>query len=264
MPTPTPPPGSPPPPSGKRGFHLPQRQPWARQHERKSHEEALNAFGEYALFVLMWDIQDHEAGRVERCPRCSSIGGTTTTNAGVIFETFKAPVEDRCPVCFGTTFEGGWKAKLIRPSLWDYTEEKWDKTARGYVTNNVGSVQSTADFFMTDGDYAFRADGTRWQVTGAQNSRIVDGFGHPSRADNNLGINYSNAVREDPSAVAYTIPPTTRTELTAMLDRVAKHQPLDYRSFDQIRGPILPEVGDFTPAAYGPIDYVPGTPDGSA
>lgn len=260
MAVPVPPPGQPAQGPSQRGFHLPQRQPWAREHERKSHEEALNAFGEYTLFVLMWDISDFEAGRVDRCPRCQTIGAANPTNAEAIFDTFKAPVEDRCPVCFGTTFEGGWKAKLVRPAIWDYTEEKWDKTARGYVTNNVGSIQSTSDFFMTDGDYAFRADGTRWQVTGAQNSRIVDGFGHPSRADNNLGINYSNAVREDPSTVAYTISPKTRTELTALLDRVGQHQPLDYRSLDQIRGPILPEVGGYTPVDYRPIDYVPGSP----
>lgn len=230
-------------------------------HERKSHEEAVNAFGEYSLFVLMWTVHDLDEGLVTRCSRCQSIGGKTSDASAMIFDSFKSPVEGQCSNCYGTTFEGGWKAKLIRPAMWDYAEEKWDKTARGYITNNSGSVQSTADFFMRDDDYIFRADGTRWKVSGAQPGRIIDGFGHPSRADNNLGLNYTSVVRENESAPSFKIPPLTRTELTELLDVVGRHHAVDYRSFDEIRGPIRPESNDFEPQDYRPLDHHPGPPD---
>lgn len=247
-------------PPSRRGFHLPQRQPWARGHLQASHEDALNAFGEYSLFVLMWSHVDYEAGRVGRCPRCTTIYSDDEDVSQDIFNAFRQPVEDRCLSCFGTTFDGGWKAKLVRPSMWDYSEERWSKTARGYVVNNTGSVQSTADFFMRDGDYVFRADGTRWRASGAQQTRLIDGFGHPSRADSNMGINFTQVTREDKTAIPYSIKPTTRTELTDLLDVVAQHAPEKYREKDQVRGPILPESNDFSPVDYRPIDHHPGSP----
>lgn len=255
-------PYNPPPPAGrtvsKRGFHLPDRQPYARKSERRSHEEAIFAFGEYALFVLMWNIEDFDAGRVERCSRCQSLAGATDEAAEMIFEAFQAPAEDQCPNCLGTTFEGGWKAKIVRPSIWDYREEIWSQTARGLVQNLQGSVQTTSDFFMRNGDVILRADGTRWRTSDGTPTRIADGFGTPSRADSNLGYSYAQVNRDEDTTLL--IEPTTRSELTALLETVGKHWPTDTSDVDQIRGPLIPEMHDYSPADYRPIDGLPGSP----
>ncbi len=256
MPTPTPPP-TPDSPGMKRGFHLPGRQPYARQIVRRQHEEALLAFGELSLFVLMWGMDDLAAGLVGRCSRCSTIAGETAEAAEMVFSAFQSTAEANCPVCFGTTLEGGWKAKLVRPAIWDYSEEVWSRTERGMVKNYDGSVQTTADFMLRDGDYIFRGDGTRWKSKGGSTNRIHDGFGLPSRADSNLGYNYSS-VTMDQDGDAANIPPLTRTELTAMLDVVGKHFLPEIP--DEIRGPVLPEAPGFVPADYRPIDNLPGSP----
>mgnify|MGYP000923039949 CR=1 FL=1 len=263
MATPVSPPGQPARGPSQRGFHLPARQPYAREHERRAHEEVLTAYGEMTLFVLMWTLADFEAGRVERCSRCQVIASDdSNTNAEMIFETFKQPAEDRCPNCLGTTFEGGWKAKIVRPAIWDYSEERWDKNQRGYVTNLDARIQTGADFVLADRDYAFRADGTRWRAKGGTTDRIHDGFGTPSRVDSNLGYAYGTVVREDETSIAFDIEPKTRTELTNLLDVVGEHWPRDYSTVDQIRGPVLPEMTEWSPQEYRPVDEIPGPPDG--
>ena len=256
MPVPVPPPSSA--PSRQRGFHLPGHQPYARDHERRSHTEAIFAFGEYAMFVLLWNIEDLNAGRVTRCSRCQSLAGETDEASEMIFETFKATAEDFCPNCLGTTFEGGWKAKIVRPSLWDYQEEVWSKTARGLVQNLSGSVQTTSDFLLRDGDVILRADGTRWRTKAGQPSRIHEGFGLPPRADSNLGYTYAQVNRDEDTTLK--IEPTTRTELTSILSALGQHWPTDTSGVDQIRGPILPEMHEYVPQDYRPVDDLPGSP----
>lgn len=259
MPVPVPPEDPPQRGPAKRGFHLPGRQPYARATERRSHEEAIFAFGEYALFVLLWNIEDFDAGRVTRCSRCQGLAGDSTEASAIVFETFKATAEDLCPNCLGTTFEGGWKAKIVRPSLWDYREEIWSKTAKGMVLNLSGSVQTTADFLLRDGDVILRGDGTRYRAKSGTPARIHDGFGLPSRADSNLGYTYAQVNRDEKTTTM--IEPTTRTELNALLDRVGEHWPTDTSGVDQIRGPILPEMHEHVPIDYRPIDGLPGSPE---
>lgn len=262
MPVPAPEPTEPQ-PGKKRGFHLPGRQPYARKTQASSHDEVLHAFGEYALFVIMWNLLDFEAGRVERCSRCATMTGTgSAAKDELIFETFKQAPEAICPNCYGTTFEGGWKAKIVRPSIWQYQEEQWDKGKRGYAVNLTGTIQTTNDFYLADGDYAFRADGSRWKISGGSTDRIQEGFGLPTRADSNLGYSYATVVREDEAAPSYAITPTTATELREMLEVPGSHFPLDTSTLDQIRGPILPEHHDHPPLDYRPSDRLPGPPNG--
>jgi hypothetical protein len=263
MPTPAPQP-EPARTGARRGFHLPGRQPFAIKTQARSHDEVLHSFGEYALFVLMWTLLDHEAGRVARCSRCATTTGTgTSEHDALIFETFKQSPENICPNCYGTTFEGGWKAKIVRPAIWDYQEERWDKGKRGYAVNLEGSLQTTNDFHLADGDYAFRADGTRWKIAGGSTDRIHDGFGLPTRADSNLGYSYATVIREDEAAASYSIPPATATELRALLEQVGRHFPVDTSGVDQVRGPLLPEHNEHTPIDYRPLDRLPGPPDGA-
>ena len=56
--------------------HLPDPQAYAIDQERARHDSALYSFGEYAMFVLMWNIIDHEAGLVDRCPTCYEAYGS--------------------------------------------------------------------------------------------------------------------------------------------------------------------------------------------
>lgn len=248
-------------PSKQRGFHLPGRQPFARDTKRRTHNEALYAYGEWSLFVLMWTLQDFNAGRVGRCSRCQAGGSAPHHNSEAIFDTFKQAVENRCPSCFGTTFEGGWKAKIVRPAIVDYSEERWDRDRRGLVSNSTGQVQSTEDFHLTDADYLFRGDGTRWRTQGGSTTtRLRDGFGTPSRIDSNLGYNYAQIVKLDKSSVAFDIAPVAASELTELLERVGEHFPPDFDAVDQIRGPILLEIDDHVPQSPLPGDRLPGRP----
>jgi hypothetical protein len=212
----------------QRGFHLPGRQPWARDNVRRSHEEALYAYGEYDLFVLMWSLEDFHANRVDRCSLCSVTTHLDPAVSERIFDAFKQPARAHCPNCYGTTFEGGWRAKIVRPCLWnDVSEEQQVNTNRGVVTKKTAqAIESTWDFYMRSGDYVMRADGTRWRVSNAQQTRLVTGFGYTARVDTQLGVNMATVVREDESSVAYEIPPETRTELTALLDVSGRHFPL--------------------------------------
>ena len=126
-------------------YHLREQQNYAVTQERMRHDQALYSLGEYAAFVLMWHIQDFEAGLVTRCSRCYG-------ENNLIAQVYEQPVENKCPVCFGTTFDGGYKAILVRPSIWDTNEEDFRLSARGEVIVQTASVQSTSDFRLRTGD----------------------------------------------------------------------------------------------------------------
>jgi len=211
-------------------YQLRDRQDWAVAQERQRHNEALYLLGEYAAFVLMWRIQDLEAGRVERCSVCY---GTD-----VISEIYNQPTQDKCPNCFGTTFEGGYKAILIRPSLWDTNEEDYRTSARGEVIVQTSSVQSTADFRLRTGDYILRADGSRYQMRTMASNELRTGFAMPSAATAVVGYNYGTVSREDESTVAYLLPPTNAV-LVSRLNPPFPDTPPDFTDLEVIRGPVL-------------------------
>jgi hypothetical protein len=79
-------------------IHAPDPQPHAVATERFRHDGALFQWGEYAIFVLMWSVDDFEQGRVGRCPACY-------TAYGLIAEAYDQPARRNCPECFGTTFK---------------------------------------------------------------------------------------------------------------------------------------------------------------
>lgn len=209
-------------------YAVPDPQPASIQQERMRHDDALWRYGEPAVFVLMWNPGDFALGLVERCSRCWIDPD--------LAEAYKQPTEHKCPVCFGTTFEGGWKARVVRPSLWDDAEVQDRTSNRGFVTSNSAAVQSTSDFRLHNGDYIFRGDKARWQVRTLSGTNLSTGFGTPT--DTIIGYNYGQCSLEDPSAVAYIIPPTAE-ELDTLLSIPAPHGPLDYTQWDDIRGPIL-------------------------
>lgn len=210
---------------------LPDPQGYEVEQERYRHDQAMNLYGEYAIFVLLWRIWDHEAGLVDRCPECF-------TAYGKIAEVYKQPAKRECVSCFGTTFEGGIKAKIVRTSLWDVTEEDEHTGQRGEEKAQSAAVQSTSDFRLRHGDYVFRADGTRWKMRTVSTNRVRSGFQMPEgRAE--IGFNYGQVQREDESSVAFLIPPST-DELIDIADRFGVRYPPDFTAYEEINGPLLP------------------------
>lgn len=214
-------------------FWLPDRQDYAVLQERQRHTEALYQFGEYTMFVVLWRIQDHTAGHVDRCPRCFIAYGKTA-------EVYQQPAQNDCPECFGTTFEGGYKARLVRPALWDDTKDDHSPNhARGEVIRSMATIQTTDDFYLRTNDYAFRGDGTRWQVKAGAEVALQTGFHPSSPASAVVGYTFANAAREDESSVAFSIPPTTE-EVQAILSPQHPHYPQDFAEFEVVRGPLVP------------------------
>ena len=211
---------------------LPDPQDYAIAQERLRHEQALYSFGEYAMFVLMWRVEDHTAGLVDRCPACYLAHGK-------IAEAYGQPSQRDCPECFGTTFEGGYRAKIVRPCLFDDNEPAQDVVERGERSVQAATIQTTTDFRMRKGDYAFRANGTRWQVRMMGSHSLATGFRTAALPERDMvAFNVAQANLEDPSSVAYLIPPDEAT-LVRELDVYGIRRPKDFTHIDVIRGPVF-------------------------
>lgn len=207
-------------------FSLRDTQDWAIAQERQRHAEALYSFGEYAGFCLLWNRIDFDNGLVGGCLRC-------VVPRGKVADVYQQAAESLCPECFGTGYEGGVKAFLVRPSLWDDTEDTESSGQRGLTINQTASVQTTADFRLRANDFIFRADGTRWQMRSIGANNIRTGFGNSGRSDI-AGYNFGTVVREDEGSVAYTIPPLD----LSFLDVVAAHYPLDFSAVEVKNAPV--------------------------
>lgn len=204
-------------------------QDYAVQQERYRHDQALNTYGEFAMFVLRWTIRDFKAGLVERCSECMIAYGK-------IADTYQQPARKDCPACYGTSFEGGIRAKIVRTSLWDANEEDYQDARRGESVLQTASVQSTSDFRMRTGDYIFRADGSRWQMRTVSTNALRTGFLEPEHRTE-VGYNYGLVQREDEDTVAYMIPPAT-ADLIAILDVRDVRYPPDFSAHEEINGSL--------------------------
>lgn len=210
---------------------LPDRQDFAVQQERWRHDQALYAYGEYTMFALMWTIRDHDTGLVGRCPRCYLARGKVS-------EVYKQSDDSLCPECYGTTFEGGYKALIVRPALWDANEEDEREAVRGEVITATSSVQSTSDFRLRTGDHLLRADGTRWQMRTISTNHLRTGFAMPRASTDTVGWNFGTVSREDESSASFLIGPTP-SEVVALLDVVNVRRPQSFQGLDVVRGLLL-------------------------
>ena len=210
--------------------HLPDMQQWAVLQEQRRHDQALYALGEYAVFVLMWRVGDHQDGLVARCSRCFPDGD-------LVAKVYKQALNAKCPECFGTTFEGGYKAILVRPSIWDANEEDYRIAARGEIATQTVSVQTTSDFRLRSGDYIFRSDGSRYQMRTMSSNELRTGFGTPGPGSV-VGYNYGTVSREDESSVAYLLPPAPEV-VSLRLSPAGWRAPQDFSNMEEIRGPVL-------------------------
>lgn len=225
-------------PAGRRrsALYVRDRQDWAITQEIQRHDQALFTIGEYAVFALLWHEQDFTAGRVGRCPTCYLA-------EGVVASAYAQPSQNRCPDCYGTSFEGGLRALIYRPALFTEVDEDEQKAQRGIVRPAALNVESTHDFRVLHGDYVFRADGRRFMLRTPERTTLRTGFGTPFQSTSSIGYAMARAALEDPKAsVAYDIPPDATT-LKATLG-LARYTPFDFTPFEQVNAPLVPPEDD--------------------
>lgn len=208
-------------------------QPWAVEQERMRHTEALYQLGELAFFALMWHLEDFTNGLVDRCPTCYSAQGK-------IADAYGQGNQYRCPDCFGTTFRGGYKALIIRPTIFSDTDKDLRIQSRGVTSSDEIDVESTPDFRVRTGDYVFRATGDRLYLRVPSRITIRSGFSVPWQTTEAVGYSHAKAVIEDLTDVSYTIPPDN-DRVTEILTRVGR-VPTDQSKYEVIRAPLIPET----------------------
>jgi hypothetical protein len=212
-------------------FYLRPHQNWAIEQERYRHNQALYSVGEMVMFVLMWHVEDHLKGYVRRCPRC--FNGDDARAAKV----YEQSTVNKCPMCYGTTFEGGVRAKIIRPAIITDSDDNEIQGERGVTFPVKVTVESVSDFRFRNGDYLFRQDGSRYQLGNPQRTQLRTGFEHPSQAADSIGYAMGTATLENSTTVAWMISPT-QDELQDLL-RTSGRYPV--QATDVTNGPLIPE-----------------------
>lgn len=221
----------------KTAFWLPKPLDYVLTHLSNSHDEVLYRYGEYAMFAMMWHIADFEAGLVARCPVCYS---PSDAEERIAKAYGGQPDRVKCPECFGTSFEGGIRARVIRPAVVSDTNTETQTGRRGEVVTDTVAVETTSDIFLRTGDYVFRHDGSRYRCVEMSTLVLRTGFAVPEQEESVGGV-IPSARLEDPASVAYLIPPTT-VEMNAVFDdlRANRHVPADVTALDYAPGPLVP------------------------
>lgn len=215
-----------------------QHQNWAVGQERYRHNGGLYQVGEWAVLFLLWKDIDFERGLVGRCRVCFQ-SGTDVENR--VTAVYKQPTRQKCPDCLGTTFEGGFRARIVRPVICTDADEDEKATKRGAAHPANLTVETTVDFRARSGDYMIRADNSRWQLAVPQRTTVRTGMEHPSQ--NNTGIAYGNmrAAFEEPGQVVYQAPPTAPGDVAAVLTQPLAHV-ADFSGFEVVRAPLIPDA----------------------
>jgi hypothetical protein len=211
-------------------YYVRQPQRWAVDQERQRHYQALYQIGEWTMFCLMWHLDDYENGLVGRCPTCYI--------ASRYASAYKQSDRNKCPDCYGTTFENGFKALIVRPAVFSDSDENQQFQARGVVDADQLDMESTPDFRVRTGDYCFRSTGHRFYLRVPDRITLRTGFATPYQRSMAVGYNHARAALEDRSTVAYTIPPVEK-DLVDILN-VSSTQPLDFSAYEIIRSPLIP------------------------
>lgn len=213
---------------------LPQTQPWLLAQERDRAQQAIEQYGEYTIWYLLWNINDHEDGLVDYCPTCMA-------NDPISLDTFKQPSDQNCPDCLGTAFEGGYRARIVRPTLWrDDDETQKAHTARGELNVDRHTVQTVGGFTAFNGDILIRYDNSRWQINVPQSSQVRTGFGAFDKTKGYMGYNVAPATLEQKGSVSYTFDPVDSDDVLTLLTVPSYPRgPVDFTAFEQIRAPLL-------------------------
>jgi hypothetical protein len=240
MPLPIPAPvPSPTPVLPARRLYVRERQDFATENERIRQNQAIYMYGEYVMFILMWHIQDLEAGRITRCSRCYGDG---TTLEDRVANVYNQPTQQKCPTCFGTTFEGGYKARIIRPAIITDSDKDDANQARGVTHSMSLDVESISDFRIRSGDYMFRSNGDRFYLRTPARVTLRTGFYSPRQSNDSIDYNLARAGLEDRKAVAYDIPPPASSVETILSE--VERCPTDFTAYEEIKADLIPSDDD--------------------
>lgn len=219
-------------------YFLRQKQDWAVQQERQRHAEALYFVGEMVCIILMWHEIDFQEGLVQRCQTCYNTPNPLNNR---ITAVYNQPTRNLCPDCFGTTFEGGYRARIVRPAILTDTDETERQDRKGSMHPFSMNMETTWDFRSRAGDYMLRSDGSRWRLSDPQRITLRAGFAHPAQATSAITYTNIRAQYEESTTVAYIIPPTDPNQLNAVLTAVSFFPP-DFSSFEDIRADLIPQA----------------------
>ena len=216
---------------------------YAILHERQNHDEAVYAYGEYSLFYLCWGIDDFRANIVTRCPYCFDSSGIDQD----IAEAYGQGALAKCEYCYGTTYWkadaiqlNGLKARIVRPCMWNTSDEVHKRHAQGDMTISSTPVQTTSDFRMRSGDFIVRADLTRWRVQPRKTDLIISGFQAADDVNTMIGYTYQDCKREDNSSVAFVLPPTDDATVQSTLNiSTVPNYPVDFSAWEVINGDLI-------------------------
>jgi len=206
-------------------------QDFAMQTLAYSHDESLYIWGEYTMFILRWTVRDFEQGYVDRCSFCYLAYGE-------ISEAYGQSSQAKCPECFGTTFTGGFRAKVFRPALWQpVTDRDNDQGRRGTEVTAITNLQTVSDIILRHGDVACRADGHRFRIEEPDSDIPHTGFADGSVRPEWPGMVATRVVLEDESSAWYMVPPTA-AEMELILRVPGARTPVDMTAYEIIRGPL--------------------------
>lgn len=211
-------------------YYVRATQRWAVDQQRQHHLQALYTLGEWTMFCLMWHLDDFERGLVKGCPECFQ--GNRYAQA------YKQPERNKCPNCYGTTFEGGFRAIIVRPAIFGDSDENQQYQQRGVIASDQLDMESTPDFRVRTGDYCFRSTGHRFYLRVPNRVTLRTGFSTPYQRSMAVGYNHARASLEDHTSVSYMIPPVEEDLVTIL--NVTAPEPLSFSPFEIIRAPLIP------------------------
>lgn len=213
-------------------YHLADREPFAYNWLSTSHQEALYGYGEYTMFILLWLAKDVEDGLVGICPLCSQ---------DRISKAYRQPTRSDCANCFGTGFDGGYRARIVRPAIWADDNIEDAETQRGSVQSANVSLETTNDFTLHNYDIAIRSNNDRYRAAQAGDTTYLrTGFGQPQDVNATIGMNVASMRLEEESSLAYRIPPVDPTYIaTTLAVPPGQRTPEIFTAAEDIRGPLL-------------------------
>jgi hypothetical protein len=212
---------------------IPDQRWWEIEQERYRQTEALLRVGEWAGFATLWSRKDFDQGLAQRCPNC-------ITSESLVNQVYLQPTFERCPVCFGSLFvgaHGGVKAFLIRPTIWQFSEEQTAWLPRGEVQHQTGMVTTTGDFRSQVRDFIFRGDGQRFSITSVTALHLSAGNGIQAHTNSAISMSY-NVGLENPDSPAYLIETDDATSLIDLLNTPYNRLIPDWTPWEFIDGPV--------------------------
>lgn len=207
---------------------LHNQHPYSLTQEQLRHDDAVHWYGEMTAFILWWSVIDFESGDVERCSVCY-------TPLGDVADVYKQSPESKCSGCFGTTFEGGFRAIVYRPALWSFSEGAEEVRRRGFTSSASCNIQTVSGIRIRDNDIAVRSDGTRWRLDAPRVKLITTGFGPNSVRNDLIGSVVTGNLDDE------TMPSYLPTINTTFLQTSGWNPELPYPEAppDQINGSLI-------------------------